>query len=115
MTPSPADIARVLRAAADRIEPEGAWCQGEYAKKDARLKHLPPAEREIAWCGFGAVAVEALRIRDDPILYRDSEIAMSVALGGHFIRWNDAPSRTQAEVVAKLREIAAELEGQANA
>lgn len=79
----------ILRAAADLIEPEGRWTQGSYwrsAPEGASHLHVDRFIRKV----LPAVGTEYTH------------------------EWNDAPGRTQAEVVAKLRAAAAlaEAEGQ---
>lgn len=109
------EIARVLYGAARILEPEGAWCQGWYAK-DANGMDVRAMEddcdalspRACQFCAVGAIrraagdAEEAVDPAVD-VLVRvvKDDMNASVTL------WNDAPERTQAEVVAKLREAAA--------
>jgi len=98
-------VAEVLERAADLIEPEGAWTQGAYAR-DVLGNNLNPDEQwgpsptAVCRCMYGAVA-EVAR----PNGYQYLPPSGSWGLPG--TEWNDAPERTQAEVVAKLREAAA--------
>lgn len=91
-------VAEILDAAAALIEPEGMWGQG--VSGGCRGQH----------CADTAI----YRVANDLTLGERDDVRRFFAklIGGdtHWdtFRWNDAPERTQAEVVAKLRE-AAEL------
>ncbi len=103
-------VADVLERAANLIEPEGAWTQGEYARNaygsgfihNRRYPHGPP----VCFCLNGAINfVAGNRVTQD---YTPAQrIVESMFDDGATGTWNDAPERTQAEVVAKLREAAA--------
>lgn len=100
-------IADVLDAAADLIEPAGRWTQGAYARNihgddivDDDDGSLVPREA-VCFCVYGAVAF----VEDQPIA-ESAAGAFLEMLGVQAVGWNDAPERTQAEVVAKLREAA---------
>lgn len=107
-------VADVLSRAADLIEPEGAWTQGDFARDETGFQysdsgltfHEFPA---TCFCLFGALA-EVAEV-SDPELYRDADRYLLTVVGVPFVNdvadWNDAKGRTQAEVVAKLREAAA--------
>ena len=90
-------IADVLERAADYIDQHG-WCQDEYADDSGRV------------CAAGAISAitEGSPERFAPLSMR---LALSNAvedLGFTGIAdWNDALGRTQAEVTAKIREVAA--------
>lgn len=105
----------VLSRAADLIEPEGAWCQGGASNAPNREALAADA---TAWCGWGAIA----RAMNSEATHRvftyldratggPSAIASPSKWGQSF---NDAPDRTQAEVVAALRKASdlARSEGQ---
>jgi hypothetical protein len=101
------DLAAIYNAAADWLEAH-EWCQGALGRDaDGHLitpKHFNdtvPASccgegaiRLIVGNGGGPVYFEALR-RLDNLVDRT------------FFQWNDAPGRTKAEVIAKLREASA--------
>jgi hypothetical protein len=104
--PTSPTIADILDAAADLIEPEGAWTQGVLGR-DERGCILTSNElgRAVSFCAAGAIQ-------------RAAGLPFQTPEGAHrFVRkvigrkeigyWNDRPRRTQAEVVAKLREAAA--------
>lgn len=106
-----ADVADILDRAADLIEPEGAWTQGAFVR-DAFGSDVYEAFREEAadaacFCLYGAIGSVIGR---DPEGYRDADPLLEAVLGVsspyEVAKWNDAPERTQAEVVAKLREAA---------
>lgn len=119
--------AEILRAAADLIEPEGAWTQGAGSRnaegqdrQELRDSEYDPGEA-TCWCIGGAV-VEAFERANAQDEHDDWEPALAPlfkplckALGktsedpyadSPWVYFNDAPDRTQAEVVAKLREAA---------
>jgi hypothetical protein len=89
------EIADVLERAADLIEPEGAWTQGSYGGG-----HLPT-------CMGGAVNIARGRQAWETPAGDPIAAFLAQCLGQKVAFWNDAPERTQAEVVAKLREAAA--------
>lgn len=114
-------VADVLSRAADLIEPEGAWTQGASART-ADGEDLPKGVEPgaVCWCILGAIgkivghpanrlfgmaerALDEVIPSDTIILHvgddEDDELPLAAS-------WNDAPERTQSEVVAKLREAA---------
>lgn len=110
---SPQTPADVLRAAADLIEPEGAWTQGHYWASptlDSSDMEEPSKVPDDAFCfcALGAIARAADEEPDHACGHPAAE-ALKREVGPVHI-WNDAPERTQAEVVAKLREVAAKLD-----
>lgn len=100
------NVADVLDAAADLLEPKGAWTQGAFARNaDGDFTGLSefrgPA---VCWCIMGATE----KVTDDPRLAGEADRYVARLVPGFSIEdFNDAPERTQAEVVAKLREAAA--------
>lgn len=98
-------VADVLDRAADLLTPEGAWTQGAFGR-DANGEPcgLSQLERAVCYCLVGATDAAA---SDDLNLSCAADDALSALLGERSVStWNDAPERTQAEVVAKLREAA---------
>lgn len=90
----------ILDEAADLIAPQGAWTQFKYSNGEQRSPYDADA---TSFCINGAIQRCAGRDRSDVarrILHR--------ALGTGPTSWNDSHNRTQAEVVAALRQ-AAEL------
>lgn len=97
-------VADVLERAAELIEPEGAWTQGWSARTADGVVCYSLASQAARWCIGGAI-VKA-NGADDELAIRAFTVLDGVIVG-EVSRWNDAPERTQAEAVAKLREAAA--------
>lgn len=103
-------VAEVLERAADLIEPEGAWTQGEYARNAYGSAFIHgwryPDGPPVCFCLNGAINfVAGNRVTQD---YAPAQrVVESMFDDGATGTWNDAPERTQAEVVSKLREAAA--------
>lgn len=106
-------VADVLERAADRVEPEGNWTQGAFSRTASGCHNgdLVAPRKPACWCVLGAIAKEAGHNPVDPWvinpLARDAMNAFEITVGTAASDWNDVPERTQAEVVAKLREAAA--------
>ena len=103
----PKSVADVLDAAADLLTPEGAWTQGALAKAaDGEWVDSGLSPAASCWCLLGAVE----RGGGNPV-WSAARRVIATALGVDeregIPTWNDAPERTQPEVVAKLREAAA--------
>lgn len=107
-------VADILTAAADLIDKPGAWTQEEYARDSERhgIGWLPRLRADgVCFCTVGAIAASTpttVRHWGD---IEDGPAAQALAdhLGIHrdaIPDWNDAPERTQAEVVAALRAAA---------
>jgi hypothetical protein len=91
-------VADILTAAADLIEKPGAWTQGAF-KRGA-------AGGPFSCCGVGAVyEVNRAAYGSQTAIDRLDSFAMRRGYS-HFAAYNDAPERTQAEVVAALRAAA---------
>lgn len=104
-------VADILNKAADLIEPEGRWCQGSHAvtRYGSPTSH-PMGTDYKAFCPEGAclalIPPGGLgRLGIETMLDITRHI-QAVVPGGNVPKWNDAPERTQAEVVGKLREAA---------
>jgi hypothetical protein len=100
-------VSEILNAAADLIEPEGAWTQGCGARdehgNDLDLEYGEVEHLAVCYCAAEAIyRVSGKRFSECP-----AHQFFSTLVGGHIPDWNDAPERAQAEVVAKLREAAA--------
>ena len=92
------DIARILNAAADLIEPDGAWTQGAAARNaDGKVS----LENATCWCLYGAIGNFAEESWD--VVWEDFKRLSGIRAP---IAWNDAPERTQSEVVEALRAAA---------
>jgi hypothetical protein len=94
-------VADVLDKAADLIEPEGAWTQ-EYMARDADgYLASVRSEKAVRFCAMGAIR-RVNRVGEDAALS-----FLKLAIGkDNVARWNDSIDRTQAEVVAALRQAA---------
>jgi hypothetical protein len=97
------NVADILEKAADLIEPEGAWTQGAYSSDDLDC---------TCRCLVGAIAsaldTDEFGAEKWIVRNRIATRFFGREREGWLISWNDSPERTQAEVVAKLREAAAE-------
>lgn len=91
-------VSEILDAAADLIEPEGAWTQGYFGMWDG----------STCFCAVGAIGRAAgFRRIDEAENWVEANAADLLGMGWFGLEdWNDRPDRTQAEVVAKLREAA---------
>jgi hypothetical protein len=115
------DVADILDRAADLIEPEGAWTQGDYARiaggdgwfdiGDGFTFCDFPA---VSFCIYGAVS-RAARMKNPRARRIPGQRLLIAAVNGsephHLSDWNDAPGRKQKEVVALLRKAAAKARG----
>lgn len=91
---------------------ERGWCQGALAK-DADGSRVGPTDPDACqWCAMGAIRAGHLTgsITEEQHV-RIFNIINSVC-DGLLGTWNDAPFRTQAEVVAMLREVEREVLGE---
>jgi hypothetical protein len=85
----------IIRRAADLVEQ--GWCQGANFKV---------VDEKPCYCAFQALNEASTRILGiDPIHYVYRHLD-SVGEGNSIVDYNDAPGRTQAEVVAMLRAVA---------
>lgn len=98
-TKSPAEV---LEAAADLLENPGAWTQGAHARNAAGAPMLLGSRLDaVCWCALGALD----RVSPTNALW-DASVQALKGVVGHIPGFNDAANRTQAEVVAALREAA---------
>lgn len=96
-------ISEILDKAADLIEPKGAWTQGESARDDQAVGLMADNPTACSFCMYGAI------VRASGGYLEGNEVcSRAIRFLGvpSLINWNDRPNRTQAEVVAKLREAA---------
>lgn len=98
---APLTVAEVLYRAADQCARAGAWCQGASARdqfgRDVRESKCVPVSR---WM-LGHVAQLTVGDQWNEIFPLVASITDDAPTA-----WNDDPSRTQSEVVAKLRQAA---------
>lgn len=119
-----ADLADILRRAADILEPEGAWTQGAFSRnadgsvdKDGHEDPDGVAENPVCWCVVGAISVAAgvdLFHQRYPLRgpHQEAVDVLSDVLGTDPADWNDEPDRRQEEVVESLRTAAQAIEAQ---
>lgn len=108
--PDDLKASEILNKAADLIEPEGAWAQ-EYFARDEHGNFVEACdELAMCWCVLGAIEFAAGGVG---VAYSEAQHCLGAIVGEQIDEWNDAPRRTQAEVVAALRQAAklAEEEG----
>lgn len=102
----------VFRRAAELISSPGSWAQGNYAKTSDGNCVLATSPHAKSWCVLGAIQ----RVTDlDMKLYEPCRNAATKKARDDgwagcptCTTWNDAPTRTQAEVVAFLEALADE-------
>jgi hypothetical protein len=94
------EIADILERAADRLSKPGAWTQGAFAGAGDGGGARADDSDAVCWCIMGAIEAEGAHWNGAAT--RAVERLVHDTAGS----WNDAPERTQAEVVAKLREAA---------
>jgi len=99
MTATSTKASEVLAAAANLIEPPGAWTRCAYARGAHGEPATASAQHATCWCAVGAIK---------RIVPKKGEWLQAVnyldKIVGTIVLFNDALDRTQAEVVAALRE-----------
>jgi hypothetical protein len=110
---SPA-IAEILEKAAKLIEPEGAWTQGHFARGASGNPTGVNSRWARSFCAEGAILFSPEGLTTSEQNDADDFFCSILpdAPGNPIAAWNDAPERTQAEVVAKLRQAAAIARGE---
>lgn len=103
--------AEVLEAAADRIAKPGAWTQGTFARDTSGDRCAFNDPNASCFCAAGAIYRSASSFFiADPLIDRLGAWARKRGFR-HLAAWNDAPGRTQAEVVEALRSAALQAAG----
>lgn len=102
------EVADILRQAADLIEPKGRWGRVYYARTKDGIPTGPRGPNAACWCAWGALRCVGRHDGDEAIGCAITFVQL--ALDDDLARWNDAPGRTQAEVVAALRAAADKAE-----
>lgn len=92
----------VLAKAADLIEPPGAWIQNSFARDVHGDPATPSGQHATCWCAVGAI--RRLVPWGGEWLQAVNYLNKVVGTSSLF---NDDPDRTQAEVVAALRQASA--------
>lgn len=96
-------VPEVLRAAADLIEPEGAWTQGAFARTAKGNPIGPEEQPAVCWCAYGAL----MKVCPDSFVRGDADDALRRVTRSDAVSFfNDAHTRKQPEVVAALRQAA---------
>jgi hypothetical protein len=112
------EVTKLLRDAADLIEPDGKWVQGGLAgDKNGRPLDGAVTGADFCghcWCVVGAIDKawwNARCVEKLDVSLRASNLAKShlqTMLGMNPMYWNDLPGRTQEEAVSALRRAAQE-------
>lgn len=111
----------ILKATRDRIA--AGWCQQVAATDEQGIPHSPYGAQARRFCLVGAIAAAVDALAGDETDQVFARIAFETQLLDQKIgtaadwreltrpiaRWNDDPSRTQAEVVAFLDDAIADL------
>ena len=106
--PRPDSVRAILLAATDLLDRPGAWTQHELARDADGDVTGPSKDNAVSWCTIGAIMRVA---RTDERADARARLAKTLERAGHdsdITCWNDAPERTQTEVVAMLRRVAEE-------
>lgn len=103
------NASEILNAAADLIEPDGAWTQRAGARTSDNGFCDTTDPEAVAFCATGAIyRVSRTALGFDYPTYCKAVDALESQIDRATIaRWNDWPDRTQAEVVEALRKAAA--------
>jgi len=105
----------VLKHALEKLRDPARWTQGEYARNaDGKGLKNPKSSAAVCFCSMGAIlsapeagiAVEYPLGRVFHVFYKAYEVVQTVLGGGgvNISKWNDAPERTHAEVVAMFEK-----------
>jgi hypothetical protein len=96
------EVADILRAAADLLEPEGAWTRAALAR-DPRGRDVNYASPDAcSWCAGGAI----LKIAGDrPLADQVLDFLSQYVRFGHLGMWNDRQTGPE-PVLAALRAAA---------
>lgn len=104
---APQTVADVLDAAADLLEKPGAWTTEACARSEEGQRIEWDSPDAVCFCALGAIFRESMLLQTQAL---DADDHFGRYLGGKnwqtISRFNDAPGRTQSEVVAALRAAA---------
>ena len=98
------EVEIILRDAAALIESRG-WTQGACARTESGARVEWNSNRAARWCASGAIlhcSPDTAAMILTNTLSR-ARCALVSVVGESIAAWNDAPGRTQGEVVAALR------------
>lgn len=107
------NVADILERAADRLSKPGAWLSGHPLALNDKGQELRSRDidQAVCYCMAGSVWAAANDFRNSGLVWRAFDAIRPVigefSIGG----WNSREGRTQAEVVAKLREAATHARG----
>lgn len=100
----------LLQRARDLLTPEGTWTQHARAKTKTDLPTYPKSRYATCWCVLGALERSAdFRSGNGVLASELAQRALYDALPKTVAGWNDAPDRTQPEVLALLDRVIAKL------
>lgn len=100
--------AEILRKAKALIE--NGWCQGSNAKDSAGDRCDERSDRAASFCALGAlVRIRSLECQDE-YPWTAPTYLIPVIHSNDIVGWNDAPSRTKAEVVEAFERAAQRAE-----
>ena len=107
-------VSETLRAAADLIEPKGAWTQGRYwtDADGATYNDNPEGALPVCWCALGALGEVGkvdpadLNLRGRSVADKAYEALVDTIGNSDVVSWNDAQRRTKTQVVAAFRAAA---------
>lgn len=85
------------------------WTQGYLARDERGLVTRPSGDEAVCWCCIGALSAVA---KCGPIWSAVDALSGAVGGAGQIARWNDAPKRTQAEVLEAFDRAIAACEAQ---
>ncbi len=94
-------VSEVLSRAADLLEKPGAWIQGPVARNEKGRDVFARSPDAVCWCAMGAIKASTREYQGE--LYLEAVEAADPFMSGCVPVFNDAPGRTQAEVVSALR------------
>jgi len=105
---APQTVADVLDAAADLLTPEGAWVQGKMGRtaKGHTVRVAADIDAAVCYCAAGALWKAAGGEAGGRLVFKAFGVMSNQGRTPGIGTWNDAPGRTQSEVVAALREAA---------
>jgi hypothetical protein len=98
-----AGVRDVLLGAAELLDRPGAWTQGWSARTATGDLVFAASHSAVCWCVSGAIC----RVGENEIVRQAALDKLRQTIGWGFVsNWNDTRGRTQAEVVAALRQAA---------
>jgi hypothetical protein len=87
----------VLRRARDLVADERRWCGGSFARSWFDVPVLPQMVLARRFCAIGAIMRAG---RELQLWTRDACLALQWQTVQPVEKWNDAPARTHADVIA---------------